>query len=63
MYFGNTIVLFILTPCSLAFIPAITSLPGVIVKDGWDITNPEVHKRITEFLNGKKANVIMRYTP
>lgn len=37
-----------------------TQLPGVIVKDGWDVTSPEVHQKIVEFLNGRKANVIMR---
>ena len=39
---------------------AMSQLRGVIVKDGWDITSPDVHKKIVELLMGKKADVIMR---
>ena len=40
---------------------AMSQLRGVIVKDGWDITSSDVQQKIVELLNGKKADVIMRY--
>ena len=43
-----------------AWLAAMTQIPGVIVKDGWDIASDEVQQKIVEFLNGKKADVIMR---
>jgi hypothetical protein len=39
---------------------AMSQLRGVTIKDGWDITSPEVQRKIVELLNGKKADVIMR---
>ena len=39
---------------------AMSQLRGVIVKDGWDVTSPDVQQKIVKLLNGKKADVIMR---
>ena len=51
---------YVLTVVMVTWPTAMSQLRGVIVKDGWDITSPDVHKKIVELLNGKKADVIMR---
>ena len=35
-------------------------LPGVVVMDRSDLTSPEVHKKVKEFMAGRKADVITR---
>ena len=36
-------------------------LPGVHVMDRSDITDAKVHDDILNFLDGRRANVVMRY--
>ena len=39
---------------------AMVELPGVVVMAKSDITSPHVHQRISHFMAGRKADVIMR---
>lgn len=44
----------------VTWLAAMSQLHGVIVKDGWDITNPAVQQKVVDLLNERKADVIMR---
>ena len=49
-----------LTVAMVSWPAAMSQLRGVIIKDRWDITSPDVQEKIVELLNGRKADVIMR---
>jgi 23S rRNA (uridine2552-2'-O)-methyltransferase len=38
---------------------AISDLPGAITLGGCDIFNPQTHRKIADYLNGRKADVLM----
>ena len=42
------------------FSAAMVGLPGVVVMDRSDLTSPEIHKKVEEFMAGRKADIIMR---
>lgn len=39
---------------------AIPDIPGAITLGGYDILDPHTHSRIREYLDGSKADVVMR---